>query len=137
MMQDLQRFRDSGLARGGHPLLRLSDPIRKTSWIPALDLSEGPDAFTISLELPGVKPEDVEVTYEGGHLTVRGEKRAEATLTDGGYRRIERSFGAFERAVRIAAPVDSERVSASCHNGVLRISVPKAGEAQPRQIAIQ
>ncbi|MBI5833125.1 MAG: Hsp20/alpha crystallin family protein [Armatimonadetes bacterium] len=119
-----------------HPLFRLSDAMRNTSWLPALDLVESADGFRVTLDVPGVRSEDIEVTFEAGNLVIRGEKRAEQASEDRGYRLIERTRGAFERAVRIGTPVDAESVSAECRDGVLTVWLPKAAEARPRQIAI-
>jgi HSP20 family protein len=135
-MHELQRLRAGGLGGFQHPLFRLSDPIHKASWLPALDLVESDDAFVVTLEVPGCKAEDIEVTFEAGNLVVRGEKRSQATAAEGGYRRIERTFGQFERAVRLGVAVDGERISAECQHGVLRVTLPKAAEARPRQITI-
>ena len=119
-----------------HPLFRLSDAMRNTSWLPALDLVESTEGFRVTLDVPGVRSEDIEVTFEAGNLVIRGEKRAEQASEDRGFRRVERSSGAFERAVRIGTPVDADAVSAECRDGVLTIWLPKAAEARPRQIAI-
>jgi HSP20 family protein len=127
-MQTLQRYQ--------HPFFRLSDSIRNTGWRPLLDLVENEDGFTVTVDVPGVKPEDIEVTFEAGNLVIRGEKRAEAGSEEGGYRRVERSFGGFERAVRLGTPVDADAIGAECRDGVLTISLPKSAEARPRQIAV-
>lgn len=140
-MSAVTRYRSSvpgmGLPGGfPHPLFRLSDALRNTSWLPDLDLVESAEGFRVTLDVPGVKPEDIEVTFEAGNLVIRGEKRAEQVSEERGYRLAERSYGAFERAVRIGTPVDAEQVNAECRDGVLVIWLPKADEARPRQITI-
>jgi HSP20 family protein len=104
---------------------------------PALDVEEDAEAFTLHVELPGVKAEDVEVSLEENVLTVSGERSFYADKETDGFRRIERSFGRFHRAVRLPDRVDATRVSAVHRDGVLTISVPKAEEAKPRRIAVR
>ena len=109
---------------------------------PALDVEEDPDGFTLHVELPGVAPEDVDVSLEENVLTISGERRFYAKSGDGsednaeGFRRVERHFGRFHRAVRLPDRVDPERVQADYRDGMLTIRVPKAEEAKPRRIEI-
>jgi len=103
---------------------------------PALDVEEDADAFTLHVELPGVSAEDVEVSLEENVLTVSGERSFYADREADGFRRIERSFGRFHRAVRLPDRVDAGRVHAVHRDGVLTITVPKAEEAKPRRIAV-
>ena len=104
---------------------------------PALDVEEDAEAFTLHVELPGVRAEDVEVALEENVLTVSGERAFYADKETDGFRRIERSFGRFHRAVRLPDRVDATRVSAVHRDGVLTITVPKAEEAKPRRIAVR
>jgi HSP20 family protein len=104
---------------------------------PALDVEEDEDAFTLHVELPSVDPSEVEVSLEENVLTIAGERRFYDEKEADGFRRIERSFGRFHRAVRLPDRVDGERVEASYRNGLLTITVPKAEEAKPRRIEIQ
>ena len=104
---------------------------------PALDVEEDADAFTLHVELPGVRAEDVEVSIEENVLTVSGERSFYADKEAEGFRRIERSFGRFHRAVRLPARVDAGRVHAVHRDGVLTITVPKAEESKPRRIAVK
>src|SRR5918992_5421640 len=108
-------------------------------WVPAMDVAEKADAYLISVELPGVEPSQVEINFEQNVLTVRGVKPSSFDANTGEYRvyTAERVSGEFERAVRLPDFVDSERIDASYHNGLLRIVVPKAQAAQPRKIEIR
>ena len=103
---------------------------------PALDVEEDEDAFTLHIELPGVEPDDVEVSLEESVLTISGERRFYDDREADGFRRVERHFGRFHRAVRLPDRVDGDKVQADYHDGMLRIVVPKAEEAKPRRIAI-
>jgi HSP20 family protein len=104
---------------------------------PALDVEESEDAFTLHVELPSVSPEDVEVSLEENVLTIAGERRFYDEKQADGFRRIERSFGRFHRAVRLPDRVDGAHVQANYRDGLLTIHVPKAEEAKPRRIEVQ
>ena len=106
------------------------------TWAPLMDIHEGSDAYTLSLDVPGMTSDDIEVTFDRGVLTIRGERRFLGEDKAEQYRRVERHYGAFERSVTLPAPVDAEGINASVHDGVLEITVPKAEEAKPRQIKI-
>jgi HSP20 family protein len=138
-MAELTRGRDGQPTTGSvyqHPLFRPSDTLRKASWVPELDLTEDAGGYHVKVEVPGVKPEDIEVSFDSGTLVVRGEKRSEHETSGRSFRRIERTYGSFERALRITAPVDVEHIAADCRDGVLHVTLPKAEEARPRQIRI-
>lgn len=107
------------------------------AFTPALDVEETEDAFTLHVELPGVAAEDVEVSLEENVLTITGERGFYAEKEAEGFRRIERHFGRFHRAVRLPDRVAADRVEAGYKDGMLTISVPKAEEARPRRIQVQ
>lgn len=114
-----------------------SAPSTAGAWSPALDVEETQDAFVLHVELPGCRPEDVEVNLEENVLTVTGERRFYDEREAEGFRRVERRFGRFHRAVRLPDRVDPDRVEASFENGLLTVSVPKAEEAKPRRIQVR
>jgi HSP20 family protein len=103
---------------------------------PALDVEESEDGFTLHVELPGVSADDVDVSLEESVLTITGERRFYDESDTDGFRRIERHFGRFHRAVRLPDRVDAARVEASYRDGMLTIHVPKAEEARPRRIQV-
>jgi HSP20 family protein len=109
-------------------------------WVPALDVAERGDAYVVHAELPGVSPEQVDVSFEQNVLTIRGTKPASFDSTTDGELRIfaaERVSGNFERSVRLPEFVNADQISASFANGLLTITVPKAEAAQPRRITIE
>jgi HSP20 family protein len=109
-------------------------------WVPALDVLERGDAYTILAELPGVAPEQVELQFEQNVLTIRGTKQPQVESANDGELRVfaaERVHGSFERSVRLPEHVDAERIEAQFLNGLLTITVPKAKTAQPRKIQIR
>ena len=103
-------------------------------WSPALDIYQDKDQFTVVVELPGLKKEDIEVSLENGTLTISGERKQERK-NEQGYRN-ERVYGRFQRSVTLPAGVDSSKVKASYHEGLLKVVLAKAEEAKPRQIEI-
>jgi HSP20 family protein len=108
-------------------------------WVPAMDVAERGDAYLVQAELPGVSPDQVDVSFEQNVLTIRGTKPASFEVANEGELRVfaaERVHGTFERAVRLPEFVNADRISASFANGLLTITVPKAEAAQPRKIAI-
>lgn len=109
----------------------------KGTWSPAVDISEDKDNFYLHVELPGLKKDDVKVSYEDGILTIRGEKKAEREDKDVNYHRIERSFGMFERSFRVPTRIKEDNIEARFENGVLTITLPKAEEVKPKEIAVK
>lgn len=108
-------------------------------WVPAMDVAERGDAYVVQAELPGVSPEQVDVSFEQNVLTIRGTKPASFDVANDGEMRVfaaERVHGTFERAVRLPEFVNADRITATFANGLLTITVPKAEAAQPRKIAI-
>ena len=98
------------------------------------------DCYEIDLELPGVKPADIDVSLQDGHLTVKGEKRSESEEEnkDKHHYRLERSYGAFRRSFRLPPEIDADDVSASFDKGVLKVTVAKkeAAESATRKIEV-
>jgi len=109
-------------------------------WVPALDVAERGDAYVIHAELPGVSPDQVDVSFEQNVLTIRGTKPASFDVAAEGELRMfaaERVHGSFERSVRLPEFVDAEKIDANFANGLLTVTVPKVQAAQPRKIAIR
>lgn len=109
-------------------------------WVPAIDVAERADAYLVQAELPGVSPDQVDVSFEQNVLTIRGTKPASFDVANDGELRVfaaERVHGTFERSVRLPEFVSAERITASYMNGLLTITVPKAEAAQPRKIEIK
>jgi HSP20 family protein len=86
--------------------------------------------------VPGVRPEDVQITVQGDTLTIRGESRSEEEKKDERWHLRERRFGTFQRSLSLATPVNSDKAQATFEYGVLMLTLPKAEEAKPRQIKI-
>ena len=103
----------------------------------ALDMYSTPDSFVVEAALPGVKPEDVDVSVLGDTLTISGNTSAEQTRDDEGYSYREIRRGSFSRTVTLPSALKTDAATATFENGLLRLSFPKAEEAKPRQIQIK
>lgn len=109
----------------------------KNAWVPALDVKESEERFMVTMDLPGLAPDQVEVTFEDQVLTVRGTREFSKEEEDEHYHRIERSYGSFARSVRLPHTADVEKIQASFDKGVLTVEVPKREEAKPRAIEVK
>ena len=105
--------------------------------MPSIDVHESEKAYTVTAELPGIDPKDVELDLRDNALAIRGEKRSESTEEEGGRRYAERSYGRFERVIPLPVEVDSEKVEASCDNGVLKIVLPKNAQLRDKTRRIE
>ena len=103
-------------------------------WAPALDVYQDKDQFTVVAELPGLKKEDIELSLQNGVLTISGERKQEKKNEEG-YRN-ERFSGRFQRSVTLPTSVDGDKVKATYQDGILKVVLPKAEEAKPKQIQV-
>jgi HSP20 family protein len=106
-------------------------------WAPAIDVYSDDANVVVTAELPGLKKDEVEVSYDGGVLSIKGERKHEAEFKEEGYHRVERAYGAFHRAVRLPAEVDASKTAAEMKDGVLTITLPKAEQAKARKIEVK
>src|ERR671919_2328532 len=107
------------------------------AWAPVLDISERKDAYLVTVELPGVEADDLQITLEDGLLTIQGERQFTQESSEQQFHRIERRYGAFRRSITLPAQVQAEQIEATFDNGVLQIVVPKAEEAKPKRIQVR
>ncbi len=130
-LQDrLNRLFQDSYARGADELMTAG------SFVPAVDVYEDEHAITLKLETPGIEQKDLDITLENNTLTVRGERKFEQEEKEENFRRIERRYGTFARSFTLSDVVDTDKVTASYENGVLRIQLAKRAEAKPRQIKV-
>jgi len=109
------------------------------SWVPPLEVVERADAYLIAVDLPGVREEELELSFESNVLTLRGTKGHAFNATEGASFRVhvaERQTGQFERSVRLPEYVEGDRIDARFVDGVLHLTVPKSPAAQPRRIQV-
>jgi HSP20 family protein len=106
-------------------------------WAPSLDLSETKDALVVKVEVAGMDPKDIHVGLQENLLTIKGEKRQAKEEKEERYHRIERSYGAFARSVRLPVAVDGGKVDASFKNGLLTVTLPKTPGARSTTIPVK
>lgn len=109
-----------------------------SDWVPNVDFAEMPDVYSVKLEVPGIDPKDIEVVFQNGLLTIRGQKaRGEADDKGARFYRTERSYGAFARNLRIPSPVDEKLITANFKHGLLTVMLPKTAETRGQAIPIK
>ena len=115
-------------------------PARRTEdssvWAPRADIVETDDAYLLSLDLPGIDRDGLDITFEDGTLKISGERTVERNHQNGRFHRVERSYGRFFRSFALGSDIDTDAIEADLTDGVLRIRVAKAETAQPRRIEI-
>ena len=106
-------------------------------WAPSMDVSETKDAVMVKAEVPGMEPKDIQISLQEQLLTIKGEKQQEKEEKEERYYRMERTYGAFTRSVRLPVAVDGSKVSASFKNGLLTVTLPKTPAAKGTMIPIK
>lgn len=130
IQQEMNRLFDSFF---GRPLAtNAADRV----WVPLVDVYETKDDLVVTLELPGVREKEVEVSITGDLLTVKGERRFDREVKDESFHRVERVYGKFERAIPLPVAVQTDKVKATYRDGILEIRLPKVEEVKPKQIKI-
>lgn len=109
---------------------------RGTGWGLALDVTEDEDGFVVKASVPGVNPDDLEITLTDNVLTIKGERKEEKEVDEERYHLRERRYGSFSRSITLPVKVDEAGIDATCDNGVLTLSIPKAEEIKPKRITI-
>jgi len=118
-------------------LWRQGAPEGGTGFMPAVDVRETEKAVTVEAELPGIDPKAIDIAIENGALHLRGERSHEEERTAHGARRIERSYGRFERYLPLPDSIDKDAVEATYKDGILTITIGRRPEAAPRKIAVK
>jgi len=106
-------------------------------WTPACDIFEDEEGISLRFELAGVEPQDVDIRFENGVLTLRGERKLEKEDRRDNYHRIELSYGTFTRSFSLPGTIDAEKIKGESKNGVLTVHLPKKAEAKPRAIQVK
>jgi HSP20 family protein len=113
------------------------DSTRPLAWGLPLDVIENEDAYLVKANLPGIQPDDIEITFTDNVLTIKGEMKSEDEVKEARYHMRERRYGAFSRSITLGDRVNGEKIQASYDSGVLTLSLPKAEEARPKRIEIK
>jgi HSP20 family protein len=106
-------------------------------WCPSMDISETKDSLVVKVEVPGMDQKDIRIALQENLLTITGEKRQEKEEKEERYHRVERSYGAFTRGVRLPVGVDGSKVAATFKNGLLTVTLPKTPAAKGTTIPIK
>ena len=106
-------------------------------WVPAVDIVEEKERFVLRADVPGVKPEDIDVNMENGVLSVSGERHHESTVEAQGMRRVERVSGKFYRRFNLPDTADAQEISAKSADGILEVAIPKQPQVQARRITVK
>ena len=111
-------------------------PATRCDWCPAADVQEEEDRYVVTVDLPGMTKDAVEVTFENDVLTISGERKSESEQSNGKLHRNERFFGKFTRSLRFPSDASREQIQATFKDGVLKIALPKSEEAKVRRIEV-
>lgn len=140
MLTRWEPFRDMGRLHEemnrlfGDRLLRAGESV---GWTPACDVYEDDEAVSLRFELAGVDPKKVDIRFENGVLTLRGERQLDKEDKREKYHRVELSYGAFTRSFTLPATVDAEKIRADAKDGILTVTLPKRAESRPRPIQVK
>lgn len=110
--------------------------LQPVSWDLALDVAETADEFLVKASLPGINPDDLEITYDANMLTIKGESKEEREEEQSRYHLRERRYGSFSRSVSLPSTVKADEIEATYEAGVLTLHLPKSEEAKPKRIAV-
>ena len=137
--RDVFRFRDEMDRLFGDFMERF--PVRRDLedrlWDPDIDIHETDNEVVLEAEVPGMEQSDINVTIRDNVLTLKGEKKQEKKVKEADYNRVERSYGSFARTLTLPTLVVADKASAKYENGVLKITLPKAEEVKPKEIAVE
>lgn len=106
-------------------------------WAPSVDVSETAKKVVVKAEVPGMDAKDIDITVTGDLVTIRGERKQEKEEKEENFHRIERSYGAFSRSIRLPAEVETDKVDAAYKDGVLKITMSKTKKASAKKIEVK
>jgi len=133
---DLEAF-PTGLRLFQDSVNRLFSEPNGRPWVPPVDIKETENELILKADIPGVELKDIDVRLENGTVTIRGERKFEEAKEGGGWHRVERSYGSFERVFTLPETVNPEAVKADYKNGTLTLMLPKKELAKPRQVKVE
>ena len=113
------------------------DWAQSTPWGLAVDVVENKDDFIVKASVPGINPDDLDISYVEDTLTIKGEIKSENEVKENQYHLRERRYGTFSRSITLPTTIKGDAIEASYHNGVITLRLPKAEEVKPKRIAIK
>jgi HSP20 family protein len=133
-MEEMERMIEETF---GRPTVWRRAPEEQYVWAPSIEMYEKENDYFIRMEIPGVNPQDVDISLSGDTLTVKGERKPPENIEDEAYQLCEVCYGSFTRSITLPEPVKAEKIEATFGNGILNLRVPKAEEVKPKQIKIK
>ena len=109
----------------------------QTIWGLALDVVENKDEFVVKASIPGINPDDLDISYTDDTLTIKGEIKSDHEIKENQYQLRERRYGSFARSISLPTKVKGDAIEAAYQHGVLTLRLPKAEEVKPKRIAIK
>jgi HSP20 family protein len=116
---------------------RSSDDESVADWTPAVDIIEEKERFVLRADVPGVRPDDIDVSMDNGLLSLSGVRHPIAREGESGLQRLERTTGRFLRRFTLPETANAEAITARCADGILEVTIPKAPEVQARRITVE
>jgi HSP20 family protein len=111
--------------------------VSRAGWYPIVDISENNDEYVLNAELPGLKKDEIQISFTDGILRLEGERKKDKEEKGTDYHRVERSFGKFCRTFRLPNTVKTDKISADFKDGILNIRLPKVEEVKPKEIEVK
>jgi HSP20 family protein len=108
-----------------------------TGWKPSIDVAETDEALEVKIDLPGIKPEDVDVSVTDNRLTIQGERKEEKETKEKTVHCVERRYGSFYRSIALPAGTRADDVSAESDNGVITVTIPKTEQAKAKRVSVK
>ncbi len=130
LQHDLSHFFSNPGATENSSMMTAAD------WTPSVDIVEEENCYLIHADVPGIKPEDIDVSMDKGVLTIKGHREDETKEESEKFKRVERVRGSFFRRFTLPEVVDLEKIEAKTINGVLTVTIPKGKAARPRKITV-
>ncbi|MEX2326202.1 MAG: Hsp20/alpha crystallin family protein [Pseudomonadales bacterium] len=130
--RELSRAFDDPVAGRGN-----ETPYEATNWLPQVDICEDEAGFTVTVDVPGVAPKDIDITLDHNTLTIKGTRSTTTESEEGSYKRRERISGTFIRQFTLPRSADADAIKARVDNGVLEVAIPKVEANKPRTISVE
>jgi HSP20 family protein len=107
------------------------------NWSVALDVAESDDDYIVKASLPGINPDDLEITFSDNRLTIKGELEEDKEFDEAHYHMRERRYGTFTRSIKLPSGIESDKIEAKYESGVLKLHLPKVEEVKPKKITVK
>ncbi|HED06386.1 MAG TPA: Hsp20/alpha crystallin family protein [Ignavibacteria bacterium] len=135
--RELDRLFNSFGKRFGFNDNDVNEEYENAVWMPLTDIVETDNNYSLHLDLPGIKKDDVKISYSDGQLSISGERKQEKETKNAKYHRLERAFGKYYRTFTLPKQIMEDKIDAEFKDGQLMINIPKAEEAKPKEIPIK